>query len=481
MYKVPIKHFCRLHHIRPRFKNNVEDVLFYITGKLSMLEKQDHSTFKSELNDAIKLFPGNYNKTKKTIDNWRTEITALFGLVERDQNLYWPGEMAKILDQREDLVEFFRLFLYKFQYPGGHLKSNQTLEFIRKGIKFKPASYMLSVMIEGQKLIGSGGKFGLTKEEATHCIFNDLRTTTGNRTPRKTAELILDNRVKKIKYNSRGDTIRYAGDILDYMVLADLVAQRLDGKFYPNVHLQGVLKFFIDDINGFFPSYDKLYSKANVDIEDINQLQDEWYSYVNRGLSELNFEADVLSLIGQFKNSDETDEPPNTLGLLNKVRELIRSQIQSGLSTKQIGDLGETITIEHEKLRLVNYVTDREINNIKKIPDQMAVGYDILSYEGKEDLKRHIEVKTTVSKNKLHIRKFYMTNNEWSTAKTFQNSYFIYRITISENDIELFTIRNPELKMKESKVDMEIGRDGGVQIKYEDNSGCLVELLSPSK
>ena len=37
----------------------------------------------------------------------------------------------------EDSVEFFKYFLYTFQYPGGHQKSRDVAEIIKQKIKFK--------------------------------------------------------------------------------------------------------------------------------------------------------------------------------------------------------------------------------------------------------------------------------------------------------------------------------------------------------
>ncbi|MFZ4499872.1 MAG: hypothetical protein ACOYMZ_00030 [Minisyncoccia bacterium] len=177
MYKIPEEFFYRLHHIRPRFKNDVESVLLFMATEIARLSEMPHEEFKTALNASIRLYPGNISKTQKTVDNWRTEISALFGLIEYTDETSKPSTMAKLLADRQDLIEFFRFFLFHFQYPGGHLKPQETVDLINKGIKFKPAKYLLEVMMKGREILGNQKNFGITKAEATQSqILNQGRT-----------------------------------------------------------------------------------------------------------------------------------------------------------------------------------------------------------------------------------------------------------------------------------------------------------------
>ena len=82
------KDYYRIHHIRPRFKNDVEGVLFFIANSICQIGRLPKKEFKKELNAAIRFYPGNLNSTDKTINNWRTEISALFGLIiTENQNI----------------------------------------------------------------------------------------------------------------------------------------------------------------------------------------------------------------------------------------------------------------------------------------------------------------------------------------------------------------------------------------------------------
>ena len=474
MYIVPKNYFYRIHHIRPRFKNDVENVLFYLASELSRMEPEEHSLFSSKFNEAIKLFPGNNSKAIKTINNWRTEISSLFGFIERKGNKSKPSRLASILNKNQDLVEFFRFFLYKFQYPGGHLKNYEILDSILNKVRFRPVPYILAVMLEGQKRMSDGQTFGITKAEATHCIFNDLRVTTGESTPTKTVELILTNRANHREYDWSGDTIRYAGDIMDYMVLANLAKQKANNHFYANTTDLEAIQTFIDSIDEFFEPYKALYNIKDLTVESVNDLQEAWFNYVNEDLDTLDFKTNILSLIEEFEETEGVKDSEFIHSVLNTIQNRIKTE--SKIKTKEIGDLGESITIEHEKIRLKNLYREDLLHLIKKIPETFAVGYDISSYEGIGDIRRYIEVKTTISRNKLHINSFNMTTSEWSAANSVESNYYIYRIMVSSGGITLFIIKDPVQKYKDGLIGM-IPRNGA-HITFNEDSGHVEELLA---
>ena len=472
IYETPQEYFFRLHHIRPRFKNDVENVLFYMATEIAKLKPEEHEAFNQKLNTTIKLYPGNASKELKTINHWRTEISSLFGLIEYDGDISKPGRMALLLSESQDLIEFFRYFLFYFQYPGGHLKPRETLEYIKAGIRFKPAKYLMQVMLEGKKLVGESEKLGLTKAEATHCIFNDLRVTRDGRSPKETAELILANRKNEIEYDSAGDVIRYAGDVLDYMELADLVKLRPNYQYYLNTVNLETIQAFIND-GSYFAPYQTLYGKSDLSLADVVSTQHDWFHYVNNKLDSSIFEANVLSII---EEAGETTEDREMSMFIKEV--LLKVQtIREGeeIKTKEVGDVGEAIVIEHEKTRMVSLKREDLLHLIKKIPETFAVGYDISSFEGVGDIRRYIEVKTSISRGKLASQNFHMTPSEWSAANSLKKTYFIYRLMISSKDVTLFLIQDPVGQYKSDMLDM-VPRDGA-DIRYSDKSGSWEKLL----
>ena len=242
-YQVPDKYWHRIHFVRPRFKSNIENVLLYMANECCRIPRCSCEEYSSRYLNAIKMFPGNIDMAEKTLHNWRTEIPALFGFYKEDKeaNITETSKMAVFLHENQDLTQFLRLFLFSFQFPGGHMKPQDLKDIIYHEIRFKPARTIIQVLMSGNKLLGEIGstkEMSLSAEEATYCIFNDIRVTSGKVTPEQIAKNIIDNRKNKIKYynpsdpktlsltgtaRSKGDMTRYAGDILDYMEIANLL------------------------------------------------------------------------------------------------------------------------------------------------------------------------------------------------------------------------------------------------------------------
>ncbi|MDD5437921.1 MAG: DUF3883 domain-containing protein [Patescibacteria group bacterium] len=475
IYAVPEEFFFRIHHIRPRFKNDVENVLFFMANEIAKLEPEEHEAFKNKLNEVIRLYPGNRSKEMKTINNWRTEISSLFGFIEYEGLLSKPGRMAMLLSESQDLIEFFRYFLFYFQYPGGHLKPHETLEYITAGIRFKPAKYLMQVMLEGKKL-AKDNKFGITKAEATHCVFNDLRVTRDGRSPKETVEIIINNRNAGVSYDQGGDVTRYAGDILDYMELADLIKLRPNYQYYLNTTHLELIRSFIND-SRFFKEYEPLYGNKELKAADISATQQGWFKYVNNKLDSKLFEADILSIIeeaGESARKTDIEKSVFIREILQKIQKSVESE--EGIRTKEIGDVGEAMVIEHEKTRLIFMQRRDLVHLIVKIPEAYAVGYDVSSYEGAGDIRRFIEVKTTISRGKLASSNFHMTPSEWSSANTLRGTYYVYRLMISAKDVGLFLIQDPVGKYKQDLLDM-VPRDGA-DIRYGEKAGRWEKLLA---
>lgn len=69
MYEVPEKFYQRLHHPRPRFKKNIENVLGYMAFSIAELDGESEAIFKEEILLAIREFPGNGGLENKTLQN----------------------------------------------------------------------------------------------------------------------------------------------------------------------------------------------------------------------------------------------------------------------------------------------------------------------------------------------------------------------------------------------------------------------------
>ena len=438
-YRIPDKFFCRIHHVRPRFKSNVEEVLLFMADTISSKGSLPINDFKNFLNEEIAKFPGNQNKTLKTIQNWRTEISALFSLYFDKGEYSIPSSLAKDLSKNQDLTKFFKYFLFTFQYPGGHIKAQDVQCLIEQKILFHPANYFLRVI---RDLCNIDKKEGyLTKGEACHTIFNDLRATRDSRykNTKNIAKRIIKNRKNHIEYDLTGDVIRYAGDILDYMTLANLL-KSFGGKFYQNGSESRSIKKFISNKNYF------LYGKP--DLDKINSEEKYWVQHVANYVDQEIFETDVLAFISEDEKQYKA--------LLERTAQIKEINIQKGTArTKDIGDYGESLVHGHECMFLK--INNREdlINLVKCIPNHFAMGFDIQSVD-LEEAKKYIEVKSTISSKKLTFNRFKLTRNEIRSAQTLGENYFLYRLKINKKNgeaptTELSIIRDPIKLLKKIK------------------------------
>lgn len=481
-YKIPEEYYFRIHHVRPRFKGDIENVLIYMAEEISAVGELPVEEFVSAVNTAIYRYPGNAHRELKTINNWRTEISALFGFIEHTDITDKPGRRAIELAERQDLVECFKTFLYNFQYPGAHIKPKNVLEQIEAGVHFKPAQYILKLLRFANK--GGGNAVGITKFEICHCVFNDLRVTRDNEGVEKTWERILQNRKDRVEYDQTGDEIRYAGDIVDYMEIANLLKTYDSRMYYLNtLEEEAIIKFC--ESSEWFDEYDIMIKRKSGTLEAVKECTRGWFAYVNRDIQNTDFATDILAYIAtdetelqKLKENITSETDSTTSEMIDRETELER-RIASGyesFTTKDIGDIGESLVHGHECMRVKIGGREDLIHLIKRIPTQFAVGYDISSVE-LDERKRYIEVKTTISSKPLHFNRIHLTKNEWNTASSTHDRYYVYRLMLSKSEKKLFLLQDPVGLYKKDMIDM-IPSDGA-DITFDPTTvGRFEELLT---
>ncbi len=483
-YVVPDEYWKRIHFVRPRFKSNIETVLLYMANECCKIPRCSCQEYRDKYFYAIQMFPGNIGRVDKTLDNWRTEIPALFGFYNEDKALdvTETSNMAKFLHEKQDLTQFLRLFLLSFQFPGGHMKPQDTKEIIANGIRFKPATLIIKVLLEGNKLLSKSEKkkeMSISAEEATYCIFNDIRVTSGLVSPKEVAKNILNNRKKKLKYynpkdkkiqslrgkpRTKGDVTRYAGDILDYMEIANLLNLHYGYYTLKENQRQAINVFYKD--KSFFKGYEPFYGKSVVDTSELSLIEPQWFEYVNFSMKPDLFKSDIRSF---FTQSEEID-----VVFDSRIKDVVSSD---ATTTKDIGNIGEAIICGHEKMRLkINGY--EEFIHLIQIVDSPSYhpGYDIDSFEADgTEQHRYIEVKTTISKKKIQMYGFHMSANEWRVADTIKDHYFVYRLMLSEKDKTLFILRNP-VSLYKTDLIQALPRDG-MEISFTEENFKPSELL----
>jgi hypothetical protein len=315
----------------------------------------------------------------------------------------------------------------------------------------------------------TGERAYLTKEEVCLCILNDLRCTRDNENPQSVWQRIVANRNERASYDSSGDVVRYAGDILDYMGIANLLVAHDGRRFYiNNLESETVLKFV--NSNLWFSGYDSMLSIRDGNIETITTEKESWFNYANTDMEATDFETDILAFIAA--DSDEYDALKEASYMAFKESLEDEDVI---ITTKEIGDMGEGLVHSHECQRVKNGGRMDLIHLIKRIPTHLAVGYDIQSVE-LDEKKRYIEVKTTISSKPLQFNKIHLTPNEWNTADSTKDRYFIYRLLLNKHSRRLFIIQDPVGLYKKDVIKM-IPRDGA-DISFGNNAGTEEELLS---
>jgi len=470
MYKIPDEYFFRLHHVRPRFKTDVEEVLLYVATSISEMEEASKGDFKTSLNEVLFKFKKNSTSSQKTIDNWRTEISALFGFIQETNDTSRPSKMAIRLARNQYLDEFFNYFLFSFQYPAGHIKSQSVINQIEAGVKFKPCAFILKLLREGERLTKKA--FSITAEELTQCAFYDLRVTRNERSATDVAKMIIKHREAKVDYDykykqlrsphsgsfpSKGDVCRYAGDILDYMYLANLLQHKGTGYYYSlNNESSEAINFHLNH-SLWFSKYDSYYLRDNIQPSEVAKHENNWFDYVNS-----------FDEIIEFSPKLGAKESESLVGLIQEYYERLKGGRKA--PTKILGDYGETLILAHEYLRTQEKSNRQHL--INKIPTPLGVGYDIQSIEV-ESKKRYIEVKTTRSRKAIMNNRFKLTPNEWDTALTIGNNYFIYYLVVNEKGKNIFVINNPVEQYNKGHLNI----DKNLVVKFSEEAGKWQKLI----
>lgn len=485
-FRVPNDYRLRLHIVRARYKNNIENVLLYMAHECCKIGVLPCKEYRKKYFNSILAFPGNIGKKAKTLENWRTELPALFGfyIEDKDVDKTTPSKMAYFLDEQQDLPQFLKFFLYSFQFPGGHLKPQEIAPLIDNGVRFKPAKLFLEVLEAGNRILSANKgmykyeEMSLSKEEATYCIFDDIRVTSGQTTPKDVAKTILDNRLNKRKYydpsdrfifkssgepRSKGDVVRQAGDILDIMVLAGMIEES-HGYYYLHTNDYSTIKTFLED-KTFFKGYDSFYN-GKYTIEEIASVEPQWFDYVSDSLKTDLFSTDISTL---FQEEGEVQVVWD-----EQVRELLNDPNRN---TKSIGNVGEAIICGHEKMRL-KISGYEEFVNLVRIVDlpSFRPGYDIESREGDGTKQiRYVEVKTTISKKHIDLYGFHMSTHEWDVAETNGHHYCVYRLMLSSEDKILYILRDPVNLYKTDQI--EASPREGMEITFNKDNFERSKLL----
>lgn len=123
--------------------------------------------------------------------------------------------------------------------------------------------------------------------------------------------------------------------------------------------------------------------------------------------------------------------PGRRVGAVDYLRQEARN--------RSLGDAGEALVMDYERLRLGTAGKDHLARNIEQVSKTVGdhAGYDIRSYhtDGRD---RFIEVKTT---RYGQYTPFYISDGEVQFSKTHADSYHLYRVFGFRKSPRLFTLR----------------------------------------
>lgn len=279
--------------------------------------------------------------------------------------------------------------------------------------------------------------------------------------------------------------VRYAGDIVDYLEIANLLKTYDSRTYYLNtLEEDSIIKFC--ESTEWFAEYDAMTEARVGDIEAVKAVTNNWFAYVNRDIEDTDFSTDILAYIAS--DEEELKSLQDNASYLSREKihielvereEVLDERIKMDydvFTTKDIGDIGESLIHGHECMRIKLGGREDLIHLIKRIPTQFAVGYDISSVE-LDERKRYIEVKTTISSKPLHFNRIHLTKNEWNTASSTHDRYYVYRLMLSKTERKLFLLQDPVGLYKKDLIEM-IPSDGA-DITFDPKKvGEFEELLT---
>lgn len=453
-YTIPARFNFPLHHPRPRFKNYVEEVLGYVSFGIVDIGDMPVKAFNRQLETYIRSYGSNVTATQKTIANWRTEIAALFGLYIEGSTNCRPSAQCEDLAENINLPRFFKGIMASFQYPAGFMKSHEVVKAVENGVRFHPGRWL------AQYFLRPGMNY-ITKEELCHCVMNDLRVTRDAEPMSTTVARIEDNRRSGVEYDSRGDVVRTAGDVLDYMYLAAYLDKDAEGRYFPKAGSTTALNLLKNTTNFFDPYY-----QGSLDTPQAKALEYDWFVYV---------EDQYRNFVRALDRLHE-QPTPSTTNQGNQVTSASNAnEVPDPDDTTEIGRTGERLAFQHEVLRVTNDGRPDLVHLIKQIPTHLAAGYDIKSIESDTEEDRFIEVKTCRTRQRVRFNNFHLTPNEWRVADSHGSKYCVYRIAIDDDGVQLFVIRDPIQKFRDRVIRLSFRYS--VQFNFSDQAGSFEELL----
>ena len=328
--------------------------------------------------------------------------------------------------------------LFQREMNGFYVALNQGITYFKNNFKsksYKKAQEAAKYFRKDISINGSKDKIDL----------NSIKHDNGYGFEQTT---VLGNFFKKNDFTEE----KFYNVLNDYMELYKEIVEQIDGNSY-----ESIIPKIVDDKSLQLEEAEKA-------IEEINQVIYQENKPVKHILTE------VVPKIDKVKRFKKISSPTNM-----KI-----DYVKRAGENAKTGLLGESLILAFEIDRLNKLGLEKYAAKVKHVSlTNDVLGYDILSYDIDKDGRIHeiyIEVKTTISMKPLHFNKVHLTPNEWNTAATMKDRYFVYRLGISKSEKKLFIMQDPVSLYKRDLIDM-VPRDGA-EISFDINTaGVFEELL----
>lgn len=448
MYDHTRQYRCTI--IRGKSQDEMDDLLPAYAKVINEICPCAASDFEEQFNQTFMRYLPESDRTKKTLDNHRTEISGkLFGMYffAEDGMVYESERTQKFLADN-DQPAFFKDICYKMQFPNGSQKSNTIQERTRDGICIRPNAFLLKLL-----LIAETAKVSISKKEVGYYVLNSLDVLQGKANPYEVLEAISADQKAGISRDIRvpGKMSSYnwqhINEQMNYLELANLIRFTDDKRVILNYKEKDTIELFANewDKKPMFDVYS--YDLSTVEKRKIFQFRwDEYFSKLSPCADKFETSATALIVDTHIKEPPATAEPAPSKTKMNLTK---------------FGDEGEQIVYEYEKKRVATF-NQRLANKVLSLGKTRGLGYDIQSVIAEPgdmaEYVKYIEVKSTKRltcpniNNKLWIDTLNVTRNEWVAAQQHKEFFSIFRVYFTRDGISIFVLKNPIQKFKDGQL-----------------------------
>lgn len=450
MYDHTKQYRCTI--IRGKAKEKMDDFLPAYALVIDEICPCPENEFEQKFNNSFVRFLPESDRTLKTLNNHRTEISGkLFGMYYRanDGMVYESQRTMKYLEDN-DQPAFFKDICYKMQFPNG-MDASQTLQArVFDKINIRPNAFVLKIL-----QLAKAANQPITIKDIGYYVLNSLDVLQGKANPYEVLEAIVNDHneglYREIKaYDDDGKpkaksyTMQHIREQMNYLELANLIRITDNKQIILNPNEAQTINLFVQDYNKK-PEFD-VYSYDLSSPKKRKKFEYEWdayYACLSANASMFTTSSDALAFQGDEENDNTTESN------------------SSGINLTEFGDEGEALVYNYEKKRVAAY-NQRLANKVLSLGKTRGLGYDIQSVIAEpgdlDEFVKFIEVKSTKRytcpdpDDTMWIDTLNITRNEWIAAKQYKELYSIARVYFTSQGVSMFIISNVWKKLNDGKI-----------------------------